>query len=367
MTGKKPTEILRKLRGAGYEAWYVGGCVRDTLLGRPVHDWDVTTSALPEEIMACFSHCVPTGIRHGTVTVLEDGAQAEVTTYRTDGAYLDNRHPEQVTFVGSLTEDLARRDFTVNAIAMDADGTIVDLWGGQEDLKHRVLRCVGEAELRFREDALRMLRAIRFSAQLGFVIEKETAAAIKRMGYLCAGLSAERIRDELEKTLLSPKPEAVVQMAALGLRSEFGLRGNPDCRWLAQLPCERTVRWAGLCRCCPTLDLTALRLDRQTARDAMTVGRLEIPDTELGWKHLLAKQGTVQASLLAKLCGQSAQVEKILQSGDCICLKDLAVSGSDFPQLHGRALGEHLQRLLYHVLEHPKDNRRENLLKIFLK
>lgn len=367
MTGKKPTEILRKLRGAGYEAWYVGGCVRDTLLGRPVHDWDVTTSALPEEIMACFSHCVPTGIRHGTVTVLEDGAQAEVTTYRADGAYLDNRHPEQVTFVRSLTEDLARRDFTVNAMAMDEDGTIIDPYDGQEDLKLRVLRCVGQPEQRFREDALRMLRAIRFSAQLGFTIENETAAAMKRLGHLCAGLSAERIRDELEKTLLSPAPEAVVQMAALGLRLEFGLQGATDCRWLAQLPCERTVRWAGLCRCCPTLNLTALRLDRQTARDAMTVGKMEIPDTELGWKHLLAEQGTVQASLLAELCGCSGLVERILQSGDCLSLKDLAVSGRDFPDLQGRELGERLQALLYHVLAHPEDNSREILIKIYQK
>lgn len=367
MTGKKPAGILKKLCHAGYEAWYVGGCVRDTLLGREVHDWDVTTSALPEEIMSCFSHCIPTGIRHGTVTVLEDGAQAEVTTYRTDGDYCDGRHPEQVTFVRSLSEDLSRRDFTVNAMAMGEDGTIVDLYSGREDLEQRVLRCVGLPELRFREDALRILRAIRFSAQLDFAIEAETAAAMQRLGHLCAGLSAERIRDELEKTLLSGHPEAVVQIAALGLPEKFGLIGAPDCRWLADLPCERAVRWAGLCRCYPQLDLMTLRLDKQTARDAMTVGRTNIPTEKASWKRLLAEQGSRQAYLLAALSGHTDLLDEILRSGDCVSLRDLAVSGRDFPQLHGRELGDHLQFLLYHVLENPLDNKREILIKIFQK
>ena len=365
MTGIKPSGILKKLRDAGYEAWYVGGCVRDTLLGRPVHDWDVTTSALPEQVMDCFPHCVPTGIRHGTVTVLDGDTQAEVTTYRTDGIYADGRHPEQVTFVPTLAEDLARRDFTVNAMAMDEDGTIVDLYGGQADLSDRLLRCVGEPELRFQEDALRMLRAIRFSAQLGFAIEEKTALAMEKLGHLCRGLSAERIRDELEKTLLSPRPEAVTQLAKLGLRSEFGLSGEADCRWLSSLPCERTVRWAGLCHVYPHADLTALRLDKQTARDAMTAGRLSLPESLLGWKQMLAEQGSRKTLLVADLWGQREAVEQILQSGDCFSLTDLAVSGRDFPQLHGKELGEHLQFLLYHVLAHPEDNRREILIKIY--
>ena len=164
MQTARPSVILETLRRAGYEAWYVGGCVRDTLLGREIHDWDVTTSALPEQTMACFAHCVPTGIRHGTVTVLEDGVSAEVTTYRTDGSYADGRHPDQVTFVRTLAKDLARRDFTINAMAMDDQGRLVDLWDGQQDLKDKIIRCVGEPERRFREDALRMLRAIRFYA-----------------------------------------------------------------------------------------------------------------------------------------------------------------------------------------------------------
>ena len=155
----RPDAIIKTLEDAGFEARYVGGCVRDTLLDRPIHDWDIASQALPEDVLRLFPHCVPTGIRHGTVTVLLDGVSAEVTTYRLDGAYHDGRHPEGVCFVRSLAEDLARRDFTINAMAMDESGAVTDLFGGREDLSRRVIRCVGEPETRFREDALRMLRA----------------------------------------------------------------------------------------------------------------------------------------------------------------------------------------------------------------
>lgn len=364
MQTARPSVILETLHRAGYEAWYVGGCVRDTLLGREIHDWDVTTSALPEQTMACFAHCVPTGIRHGTVTVLEGGVSAEVTTYRTDGTYADGRHPDQVTFVRTLAEDLARRDFTINAMAMDDQGKLVDLWDGQQDLQDKIIRCVGEPERRFREDALRMLRAIRFSAQLEFTVEPATRAAMAKLGHLCSGLSAERIRDELEKTILSWHPEKAAEMAALGLPEAFGLRGGSDCRWLAALPEERTLRWAGLCRCYPALDLTALRLDKQTARQAMTAGRLPVPDSRLDWKRLIAEQGREIACLTAGLAGKTQEVEALLASGECLSLKQLAVTGKDFPNLTGRALGTCLHQLLYHVLAHPADNTREKLLEL---
>lgn len=360
----RPDVVLQTLRRAGFEAWYVGGCVRDSLLSRPIHDWDVTTSALPEQVMACFDRCIPTGLQHGTVTVLWEHGQVEVTTYRTDGEYPDGRHPAQVTFVRNLEEDLARRDFTVNAMAMDEKGTLVDLCGGREDLKEKILRCVGDPEKRFREDALRMLRAIRFSAQLGFAVEAETQSAIKALHHLCHGLSAERIRDELEKTLLSQRPERVEAIAALELPEIYGLRPGVDCRWLNGLPAERVVRWAGLCRLQPTLDLTALRLDKASAQDAMTAGRLEFPADVLGWKHLVADHGSRRAGITAALAGKTPLLEELLRSGDCLSMKELAVTGKDFPQLQGKALGEHLQRLLYHVLAHPTDNRREILLKI---
>ncbi len=363
MRQTKPDLILQTLHRCGYEAWYVGGCVRDTLLGRPIHDWDVTTSALPEQVMDCFERCIPTGLRHGTVTVLWDHGAVEVTTYRTDGNYLDGRHPDQVTFVRTLDEDLARRDFTINAMAMDEAGNIVDLYGGREDLARRILRCVGDPETRFREDALRMLRAIRFSAQLDFEIEANTKAAMEALGQLCRGLSAERLRDELEKTLLSNNPEKVTEIAKLGLPEAYGLEADRDCRWLKALPPERLVRWAGLCRLMPKIDLIALRLDKQTVQDAMAVGQLAFPGNSLEWKKLAAQHGLRRASAAAALAGESEQMEQILSCGDCIFLKDLAVSGRDFPHLKGRALGEHLQRLLYHVLEHPEDNRREILKK----
>ena len=363
MSEKKPEQILAALEQAGFEACYVGGCVRDLLLGRPVHDWDVTTSALPEETMACFPHCVPTGIRHGTVTVLEDGAKAEVTTFRCDGGYHDGRHPDQVTFVRSLAEDLARRDFTVNAMAMDLRGKITDLYGGREDLQAGILRCVGEPDRRFQEDALRMLRALRFSAQLGFSIEPETWAAIGRNADLCRKLSAERVRDELEKTLLSDRPGMAAQMAGLGLLQAFGLTEDRDCRWLAALPKDRTVRWAGFCRVYSELDLTLLRLDKRTAHDAMAAARCGCPEDALGWKRLIALQGRDVARVAAALWDRTELLEEILASGQCLSLRDLAVTGADFPNLQGPAIGAHLQKLLCHVLAHPEDNRREILLK----
>lgn len=361
---KAPDVILCTLNEAGYEAYYVGGCVRDTLMGRPVHDWDITTAASPEQIMACFSHCIPTGIAHGTVTVLTEEGQAEVTTFRSDGQYLDGRHPVGVTFVSRLEEDLSRRDFTVNAMAMDRQGNLKDPLGGQEDLKNKLLRCVGEPEQRFREDALRMLRAIRFSAQLAFAIEPATGQAIVRCAPLCRKLSAERVREEVEKILLSSSPEKIAELLSVGLLEPYAQRQDTDCSFLSRLPSERTVRWAGLCRILPELDLTALRLDRKTARDAMDMSRCAVPQELLSWKRLAAAEGEQRTRLLAALEGKSRLAEELFSSGQCLSLRQLAVSGKDFPQLAGPAVGAVLNRLLDHVLQHPEDNRREILLKI---
>ncbi len=195
-------EVLGRLTEGGYEAYLVGGCVRDLLLGRTPGDWDMTTSALPEATMALFAgHAVPTGLRHGTVTVRAGGASFEVTTYRVDGAYGDHRRPDTVRFTSSLTEDLGRRDFTVNAMAMDAGGTLVDPFDGQRDLKNRLLRCAGVPERRLEEDALRIMRALRFSAVLGFEIEAETDQAVHHMAAALEDIAAERLREELLKML----------------------------------------------------------------------------------------------------------------------------------------------------------------------
>ena len=195
-------EILRRLEAAGYEAWCVGGAVRDTLLGRVPGDWDVTTNAPPGRVLELFApHAAPTGLQHGTVTVSGGGGWVEVTTYRRDGTYSDSRHPDQVEFTGSLEEDLSRRDFTVNAIALNRRGEVRDPFHGREDLVRRVLRAVGEPERRFREDALRILRGLRFASKLGFAIEPDTAAALRRCAPLLEKIAVERIQAELSGLL----------------------------------------------------------------------------------------------------------------------------------------------------------------------
>ena len=196
-------EALLRLNEAGLEAWLVGGCVRDRLMGAEPHDYDITTSAIPEETEAVFAgeRIIETGLRHGTVTVLLSGEPLEITTFRTEAAYSDHRRPDAVRFTRSLREDLARRDFTVNAIAMDADGRLCDPFGGRADLEKKILRAVGDPEARFREDALRILRCARFSSVLGFAIEPATAAAMVRCRELLAYVSAERIYTELTKLL----------------------------------------------------------------------------------------------------------------------------------------------------------------------
>ena len=194
--------VLKALEAAGREAWCVGGCVRDALLGRTPEDWDVTTSARPEETLAIFGgRSVPTGLKHGTVTVRTEGGAVEVTTYRVDGKYRDHRRPDSVRFTASLEEDLARRDFTVNAMALNLRGELRDPFGGQEDLRRRMLRCVGEPDRRFQEDALRILRGMRFAAVLGFDESRETRESMDRSCELLREVAAERIQVELVKLL----------------------------------------------------------------------------------------------------------------------------------------------------------------------
>lgn len=204
---EKVRRIIDRITEAGYEAYAVGGCVRDTLLGRMPDDWDITTSAKPFEVKALFPRTVDTGLQHGTVTVLMEKEGFEVTTYRLDGEYEDARHPKEVTFTASLEEDLKRRDFTMNAMAYNDRAGVVDLFGGMEDMKRRVIRCVGNAEERFTEDALRMMRAVRFSAQLDYGIETETLRAVRALAPNLKRISAERIQAELTKLLTSDHPE----------------------------------------------------------------------------------------------------------------------------------------------------------------
>ena len=214
---KKVLFIINNLQLHGYEAFAVGGCVRDSILARRPQDWDITTSAKPEEIKKLFRRTIDTGIEHGTVTVLFGKDSFEVTTYRIDGAYEDSRHPKEVQFTNRLEEDLRRRDFTINAMAYNDQVRLVDVFGGMQDLNHHLIRCVGDPEERFSEDALRILRAVRFSAQLNFPIESATADAIRKLAPNLQNISAERIQAELVKLLVSPHPERIRDAYELGL------------------------------------------------------------------------------------------------------------------------------------------------------
>lgn len=214
---EKVNQIIETLQTHGYEAYAVGGCVRDSILGRTPDDWDITTSATPLETKALFARTFDTGIEHGTITVLLDKEAFEVTTYRVDGKYMDNRHPSEVTFTRNLKEDLLRRDFTINAMAYNETEGLIDIFGGMEDLKNKKICCVGNAKERFSEDALRILRAIRFAAQLGFEIDEETKEGIQKLAPTLSLISAERIQVELVKILISPNPGLLRMAYELGI------------------------------------------------------------------------------------------------------------------------------------------------------
>lgn len=209
--------ILNTLHSAGFEAYVVGGCVRDSILGREPGDWDITTSAKPEEVKKLFGRTIDTGIAHGTVTVMDGKEGFEVTTYRIDGEYEDSRHPKEVTFTSNLVEDLKRRDFTINAMAYSEEDGLIDEFDGLSDIDKKLIRCVGNPIERFSEDALRMMRAVRFAAQLGYTIENETREAIKELVPTLSKISAERIQVELVKLLVSPNPGEIRELYETGI------------------------------------------------------------------------------------------------------------------------------------------------------
>ena len=239
--------LLDALHGAGHAAYAVGGCVRDSLLGLDPHDWDLCTSARPEQVMALFGEekCIPTGLQHGTVTVKQGGKLYETTTFRTEGAYSDGRHPDAVCFVPDVREDLARRDFTINAMAYSAEEGLIDPFGGRDDLAAHLVRAVGEPERRFEEDALRILRLYRFAARFGFAIDPATGAAARALGPHLDCVSAERIQEELLKLLAAPRPGSYLEPAVLAVI-------------LPELePEKQPERFAELCRTIDRIEPTA--------------------------------------------------------------------------------------------------------------
>ncbi len=257
-------KILHILNEAGYEAYIVGGCVRDALLSREPEDWDITTSAAPDQVKRLFRRTIDTGVQHGTVTVRLGGRSFEVTTYRIDGAYEDGRHPKEVSFTSSLEEDLKRRDFTVNAMAWHPDEGLIDFHHGYEDLQAGILRTVGDPRERFEEDALRILRAVRFAAQLGFTIEEKTLAAIREFAGQLEKISRERIQTELNKLLTSSHPEQFLTLYETGITAglfpEFDAmmsmpQNNPwhcytvgvhTIEAVKAIPADPVLRWAAL-------------------------------------------------------------------------------------------------------------------------
>ena len=382
------TFILNRLASKGYESYLVGGSVRDALLNRPVHDWDIATSAKPVEVASLFPKTVLTGEKFGTVTVVLPECSVEVTTFRTEGNYADGRHPDEVEFVSSINEDLSRRDFTINAIAKSIDGELIDPFGGVSDIEQGIIRCVGGPNTRFSEDALRMYRAIRFSAELGFEIEKETLHAIYANTGLAKNVSSERIRVELEKTLMSQNPEVIGEMIRIGLLGRYitvSGKSPEGLENIRKLPAELTLRGCAFCGVLinngyiktATELLHTMHIDGKTIKICLrALAITEFPTETIEIKRLLSKNDAAVVRCAAAVSdvldktGEKNSLKKtdhVIASGECVTLGDLAVTGKDLLELghsSGRELGETLSRLLEHIIENPEDNKREKLLDI---
>jgi tRNA nucleotidyltransferase (CCA-adding enzyme) len=422
---RRVEQVLERLEKSGYEAYAVGGCVRDAMLGRIPNDWDVTTSALPEQTAACFADCrvVETGIQHGTVTVIFDGMPLEITTFRSDGEYQDHRHPLSVTFAARVEEDLSRRDFTVNAMAYNPRRGLVDLFGGREDLAAGRIACVGEAERRFDEDGLRILRALRFAAVLGFSIEASTANAVRRLYGLLEYIAPERIREELCKLLcgagaaqiLREYPEVVKKiLPELGECMGFDQNTQYHCydvyeHTLHALDIAKrdlVTRWAILLHdagkpLCYTEDergghfyghaeksaelawavMKRLRFDNATANAVVRLVEYHqrpLSAEEPSVKRLMQKMSDEDILRLLEIqrcdrlaCAPDhrcpnpalenipAVLKQIRERGDCLSLRTLAVKGTDLMS-QGIPTGKALGEILNYLLEQVVDGKLPN-------
>lgn len=396
--------IIRSLEKSGFEAYIVGGCVRDAVLGREPEDWDITTSARPEEVKSIFRTTVDTGIEHGTVTVLlpkdetgEEVRSFELTTFRIDGEYEDSRHPKRVSFTSSLTEDLARRDFTINAMAYHMDMGLIDPFSGMIDLENKTLRAVGKAEERFKEDALRMMRGIRFSAQLNFSLEEDCFMGMRKLRENLGKVSKERIAVELWKLLASEHPEKVEMLFSTGLSPyitrdfpKIGEAGIPIL--IPEAPKEKILRFGLFLRNVPMYAgkiLRELKLDRMTIDGASRFAKLfsenevENPyalrkrialdgmkmtrDFYVMQEAILKKKENTESDriYLAVLQERVEWLKEIEKRQDCVSFSEMQLGGKDLISLGvspGKALGELLHYAFDYVLHYPSENDKEKLI-----
>ncbi len=376
--------LLDALHAAGYAAYAVGGCVRDSLLGRTAHDWDLCTSALPQQVMELFGteQCIPTGLQHGTVTIKYGGQLYETTTFRTEGSYTDGRHPDAVQFVPDVREDLARRDFTINAMAYNAAEGLVDPFGGQKDLQNGLLRAVGEPQQRFTEDALRILRLYRFAARFGFTLDAATARAARQLAPHLDCISAERIQEELAKLLVAPQPGAYLEPAVLAVvlpeLTPAALEAakpvvdacpageeNLPVRWAALLGTlgeADTRRVLKRLRCSNACIEETAVLVRETAGEGVCEEKASAHPGDIHIRQLLGRYGLCTVERLCALCAAlqpqnapacalAAQRARQLEAdGVCCRVSQLAVNGRDL-MAAGIPAGPALRRVLEALLD----------------
>ena len=370
--------IINTLQENGFEAYLVGGCVRDMLMDIPPNDYDITTSAPPEVTLSLFPKTVPTGIKHGTVTVINGSFAAEVTTYRTDGEYSDHRRPENVTFVKSLKEDLARRDFTVNAIAYNEKEGLKDFFGGIEDIKNKILRAVGMPEKRFCEDALRILRLFRFASVLGFTPEKETLCAALKQAPLLKSVSAERISSELKKAVNGKNSSALKPLTDIGGLEFMGVK-NPDYEKIPPLQKEKLALFGFLYSSSDDLIKSVSFLkpsnkEKKLCENILTLLSFPFPQNKADIKEMLFKTDicSFEKYLYFKkhyfgIHTENAinMLREILENGEPYKIPDLKIGGKNLINLGigGEKIGEALEYLRQCVTADPELNQRSILLK----
>ena len=372
--------VIEKLQENGFEAYIVGGCVRDLLLNRTPNDYDITTNALPEEIMKIFEKTVPTGIKHGTVTVIAEKEPVEVTTFRSDGEYKDFRRPANVKFVSDIKEDLSRRDFTVNAMAYNKQKGVVDCFFGKEDLENKILRAVGDPEKRFREDALRILRLFRFASQLGFSIEKNTLESALKLKDSLKNISKERIFSELLKAISGEKPQALETIIKNGGLEFLGIRRVPDFAVLRKVKENANLcLFAFLYYSCEspleTLDiLKASNNQKNYCKSQLTLFSLPKINTKADIKNALfltSIEAFEDFIELKNAKGENTEnltvkLKEITEKNEPYLISHLKANGKDLKKMgySGEEIGEKLEMLRQAVVLNPECNTAENLKKI---